>query len=88
MQYILFKGMQPNTMELECKNNVRGVKICSSMTEKEYEAVFVMSTGQLRTEEPTTSSSRPVSVTLSAPNIPGADLSERLASHSVPALRW
>ena len=35
--------MQPNTMELECKNNVRGVKICCSMTEKEYGAVFVMS---------------------------------------------
>ena len=78
--------MQPNTMELECKNDVRGVKICCSMTEKEYEAVFVMSTGQ--TKEPTTSSSRPVSVTPSAPNIPGADLSERLASHAVLALRW
>ena len=78
--------MQPNTMELECKNDVRGVKICCSMTEKEYEAVFAMPTGQ--TEEPTTSSSRPVSVTPSAPNIPGADLSERLASHAVPALRW
>ena len=80
--------MQPNTMELECKNNVQGVKICCSMTEKEYEAVFAMSTGQLRTEEPTTSSSRPVSVTPSAPNIPGADLSERLQSHAVLALRW
>ena len=47
---------------------------------------FAMSTGQ--TEEPTTSSSRPVTVTPSAPNIPGADLSERLASHAVLALRW
>ena len=44
MQYILFKGMQPNTMELECKNDVQGVKICCSMTESEYEAVFAMST--------------------------------------------
>ena len=78
--------MQPNTMELECKNDVRGVKICCSMTEKEYEAVFAMPTGH--TEEPTTSSSRPVSVTLSAPNIPGADLSEHLQSHAVLALRW
>ena len=58
------------------------------MTEKEYEPVFAMSTGQLRTKEPTTSSSRPVSVTPSAPNISGADLSERLASHAVLALRW
>jgi len=29
-----------------------------------------------------------VSVTLTAADIPGADLSEPLESHAVPALRW
>ena len=43
-----------------------------------------MSTGD---QEPTCSSSCPVSVTLTAADIPGATLSEPLESHAIQALR-
>ena len=67
---------------------MRGVKIGDTATENEYESATNMSNGQARTGEATASSSCPVSVTLSASDIPGADLSEPWESHAVAALSW
>ena len=67
---------------------MRSVKIRGSTTENERKGAIAMSTRQSRIEKPTTSSSCPVSVTLSVADIPGADLSEPLESHAVASLRW
>ena len=67
---------------------MRSVKIHGSTTENEREGAIAMSTRQSRIKKPTTSSSFPISVTLSAADIPGADLSEPLESHAVASLRW
>ena len=67
---------------------MRGVNIRCCMTENEYKGVLAMSTEQKRAEESTTTSSSPVSVSLSAADIPGAYLSEPYETHAVPALRW
>ena len=61
--------MYQNIRELERENAVRGVKICCSATENEYKGVLAMFTGHSTTEESITSSSCPVSVTLSAVKI-------------------
>ena len=67
---------------------MRGVNTRCCRTENEYEGVLAMSTEQKRAEESVTTSSSPVSVCLSAADIPGAYLSEPYETHAVPALRW
>ena len=65
---------------------MHGVKIGDTATEKEYESATNMPNGQARTGKATASSSCSVSMTLSASDIPGADLNERWKSHAVAAL--
>ena len=65
--YIVFKGTQQKTRYLA---RLRGVKIRCNTTENENKVASAMFTRRSGAEEPTTSSTCAVSVTLSASDIP------------------